>query len=260
MTAPIQLPPALRMPGAILMSRLKVYETPTPDGQIGGTPHVHLVCTEMYFVLSGSGAVELLDKDGFRRVELRPYEALLFTPGTIHRLINPNRDLEILVMMQNSGLPERGDNVVTFTNELLSDDSSYADAMRVSSIDDAYRRRDRGVEGFLQLKAAFETSAEEGLAALERFYQQAAARTSGVQAQWREMVEQGALAEAQTSLAQLDQLAENDTSYLLNNGVGLVQPPESPALGFCGHLNRYFDPATLLPQSDTYTPEGIRQP
>ncbi|HEX2620732.1 MAG TPA: hypothetical protein VHL11_11300, partial [Phototrophicaceae bacterium] len=98
----------VHMPGAILMTRLKVYDTPTPDGQIGGTPHLHLLCSEMYLGLAGSGAVELLDKDGFSQVELQQYQTLLFTPGTIHRLINPNRDLEILVIMQNSGLPERG--------------------------------------------------------------------------------------------------------------------------------------------------------
>jgi mannose-6-phosphate isomerase-like protein (cupin superfamily) len=258
MTSSVQLPSVLRMPGATLMSRLKVYDTPTPDGQIGGTPHVHLVCTELYFVLNGSGTVEILDKDGFRRVELQPYEALLFTPGTIHRLINPNRDLEILVIMQNSGLPERGDNVVTFSDEVLASDSAYADAMRVSSFEDAHQRRDRGVEGFLKLKAGFETSMEEGRAALERFYQHAAARTFSVQQQWRQMIEQGALAEAQKSLDQLNQLAQSDTSYLLSNAISLIQPPENASPGFCGQLNRYFDPTTLYPQ--TYTPEGLRLP
>jgi mannose-6-phosphate isomerase-like protein (cupin superfamily) len=256
MTSPVKLPSALRMPGATLMTRLKVYDTPTSDGQIGGTPHVHLVCTELYFVLNGSGAVELLDKDGFRRVDLHSYEALLFTPGTIHRLINPHRDLEILVIMQNSGLPERGDNVVTFTDEWLTSDSAYAEAMHVSSVEDAYRRRDRGVEGFLQLKAAFENGSDEGRGALEGFYQHAAARTSSVQTQWRQIIQQGALAEAQKSLNQLNQLAQANTDYLLDNAVSLIQPPDQSKLGFCGHLNRYFDPATLQPE--IYTPEGIR--
>jgi mannose-6-phosphate isomerase-like protein (cupin superfamily) len=58
------------MPGAILMTRLKVYDTVTPDGQRGGTPHVHLLCTEMYFVLSGTGFVEMIDGGGFTHVEL----------------------------------------------------------------------------------------------------------------------------------------------------------------------------------------------
>jgi mannose-6-phosphate isomerase-like protein (cupin superfamily) len=130
----------LRMPGATLVTRLKVYDTPAPDGQRGGTPHFHLLCTEMYFVLAGSGAVEMLDQHGSARVELLPHSALIFSPGTIHRLINPNGNLEILVIMQNSGLPERGDNVVCFASEWLADDERYAEAMRVNTLDDAYRR------------------------------------------------------------------------------------------------------------------------
>src|SRR5262245_22035925 len=98
-------PRMVQMPGGTLVTRLRVYDAPGPDGQRGGTPHVHLLCTEMYFVLNGRGAVEMIDQRGFWRVELQPGSALVFTPGTLHRLINPQRDLEILVVMQNSGLP-----------------------------------------------------------------------------------------------------------------------------------------------------------
>jgi mannose-6-phosphate isomerase-like protein (cupin superfamily) len=56
-----------------------------------------LLCTEMYYVLSGSGAVEMLDQHGFSCIELLPHSALIFSPGTIHRLINPHGDLELLV-------------------------------------------------------------------------------------------------------------------------------------------------------------------
>ncbi|MFN8418157.1 MAG: cupin domain-containing protein [Anaerolineae bacterium] len=118
------------------MTRLKVYDTETPDGQYGGTPHFHFMCTEMYFVVAGSGHVELIDHNGFSRVDLYPHSALIFSPGTIHRLINPNRDLELLVVMQNSGLPERGDNVVCFGEEWMADDAKFAEAMKVSSFEE----------------------------------------------------------------------------------------------------------------------------
>ncbi len=236
----------LRMPGAVLMTRLNVYASPAPDGQVGGTPHVHLTCTEMYVVLSGRGAVELLDKDGFARVEMSPHDALLFSPGTIHRLINPEGDLEILVIMQNSGLPERGDNVVTFREEWLSDDRSYAEAMTVNTLEDAYRRRDRGVEGFMQLKAAFAESREAGQRALEKFYSYAAARTASRHAKWGEIVRQGAAAAAQETLSQLDQLQQQDISYLSQSSYALIRQSNASKLGFCGHLDRYFDPATLM--------------
>ena len=235
----------LQMPGATLITRLKVYDTVAPDGQIGGTPHVHLVCTEMYVVLAGSGAVEMIDNNGYSCVEMNQHDALLFSPGTIHRLINPNRDLEILVIMQNSGLPERGDNVVSFTQEWLMTDKAYAKAMHVTTLDEAYQRRDRGVAGFVELKAAFDHSPERGRAALKQFYKYAHARTTHHHRQWRETVVSGAQSAATKSLHQIDQLQQGDTSYLLQSANTQIRTTGDPAIGFCGHLNRYFDPMTL---------------
>lgn len=235
----------LRMPGATLMTRLKVYDTITPDGQRGGTPHFHFLCTELYFVLNGTGAVEIIDQTGFSCVPLLPHSALVFTPGTIHRLINPNGDLEILVIMQNSGLPERGDNVVCFPSEYLRDDNTFAQAMRVQTVEEAYLRRDRGVEGFLQLKAAFEQSPEEGRTSLTHFYAAAAARTAHLHAEWQHIITSGALAEAQTSLQHLHHLTQQRSDYLLAAQHQLIHARDYDKPGFCGHLNRYFDRFSL---------------
>ena len=233
------------MPGATLMTRLKVYDTAAPDGQRGGTPHVHLLCTEMYFVLSGTGFVEMIDADGFSRVALGPHSALLFSPGTVHRLINPDGDLELLVIMANSGLPERGDNVVCFTSEWLTDQARYEAAMQVDSVTGAYRRRDRGVLGFLELKEAFGQGLENGRTALKQFYQLAAKRTEIRQAQWAEIVADGSLKAAQQTQQQLQFLANGRVDYLMTAKQHLIQPGTYNTPGFCGHLNRYFDPATL---------------
>ncbi len=235
----------LRMPGATLVTRLRVYDTAGPDGQRGGTPHVHFLCTEMYFVLAGHGSVELIDAQGFRTVELSPHTALTFSPGTLHRLINPEGTLELLIIMQNSGLPERGDNVVSFDAETLGNDETYARAMKVDSFEDAYRRRDAGVEGFLQLKAAFATSPEAGRQALEAFYALASARTAKLREGWRTVVENGALREAQVSLERLAALERGDMGYLTGAQHFTQAPGEYRTPGFCGALNRYFDPATL---------------
>ena len=235
----------LHMPGATLVTRLKVYDSATPDGQRGGTPHVHLLCTEMYFVTAGLGSVELLDWQGYRKTELKLHDALVFSPGTLHRLINPEGDLELLIIMQNSGLPERGDNVVTFEDELLRTDEAYQRAMRVSSFDEAQARRDRGVEGFTALKAAFEQSLETGRKALNEFYTRAAERTTALRPNWQSVIEHGPLQEAQNSLAQLEHLSKGQHDYLkdaqqFHIGAGKFETP-----GFCGALNRYFDPASL---------------
>jgi mannose-6-phosphate isomerase-like protein (cupin superfamily) len=239
------------LPGSIAISRLQVYDTPDPDGQRGGTPHVHLLCAEMYFALEGSGAVELIDGNGFSCVELRPYTALSFSPGTIHRLINSSGDLQILVIMQNSGLPERGDNVVVFSEAWLNNDDKFREAMSVTSVTDAYQRRDRGVEGFLQLKAAFDKDLESGRAALLRFFTLAEQRTAHFRPEWRQIVQGGAGAALQRSLDQLQSLQNADISYLLRTQHQLIPAREPSAIGFCGRLDRYLDPALL-------SPEGIR--
>ncbi len=245
-------PNPLRMPGATLITRLQVYDTVAPDGQIGGTPHFHFLCSEMYFVLAGSGAVEVIDANGFKRVELAPYSAFVFSPGTIHRLINPNRDLELLVIMQNSGLPERGDNIVTFEDTILQDDEAYASAMRVTNFDEAYVRRDRGVQGFLALKAAFDHHPEVGKKALMRIFEQGAARTRQQFDTWRTIISNGAVRESQGSLSFLESINTGDMDHLFHAQQALILAGDANKPGFCGRLNRYFDPATLQ-----FAPEGV---
>lgn len=238
----------LPLPGSIAISRLQVYDTPAPDGQRGGTPHVHLLCAEMYFVLQGSGAVEMIDATGFSRVELEQYSALHFSPGTIHRLINSSGDLHILVIMQNSGLPERGDNVVSFSEEWLSTDDKFSEAMSVTSLIDAYRRRDRGVLGFLELKAAFGDNVDKGRAALRRFFELAEQRTARFRPEWKQIVQGGAGAAVRGSLDHFQALQNADISYLLRTQHQLIPAREPTAIGFCGRLDRYLDPARLSPE------------
>lgn len=235
----------LRMPGATLATRLKVYDTLGPDGQRGGTPHMHLLCSEMYFVLSGSGFVEMIDWQGFSRQPLSPKSALIFSPGTLHRLINPEADLELFITMQNSGLPERGDNVVSFTSDILSSDAAYQQAMKVSGFEEAYIRRDQGVEGFLNIKDAFGKSLDEGRYALRYFFELATARTRHLASSWQSVIQQGALQEAQASLDHLVELNQGKVNYLEQAQHFAIQPNDFKTPGFCGALNRYFDPATL---------------
>ena len=228
----------LHMPGLTSMTRLKVYDSPAPDGQRGGTPHVHLLCTETYYVLAGSGAVEMIDASGFSRVQLRPLEALVFSPGTIHRLVNPNGDLEILVLMEHDGLPESGDNVPCFEQNWLADDAAFAEAMRVTSLEDAYQRRDRGVSGFLELKATFEQDAGAGRAAYEAFLRCALERTTPFRAGWGSILKNEQVA-ANVAIRQLVALDDGDISALLQAQNATLAPPDTTRLGFCGHLHRY---------------------
>lgn len=88
--------PAAALPGGIGISRLTAYDIDAPDGLAGGTPHVHLACSEGYYVIAGSGAVQTLDPKGFTETPLQAGAVVWFDPGTIHRLVNGG-GLQLLV-------------------------------------------------------------------------------------------------------------------------------------------------------------------
>ena len=104
---------ALAFPGATGVTLLDVYDWVAPDSR-GGSAHIHLASTEGYLILRGAGRLQTLGAQGFREEPLHPGDCLWFTPGTVHRLVNEDGQLQILVIMQNAGLPEAGDCVLTF--------------------------------------------------------------------------------------------------------------------------------------------------
>src|SRR5690242_18882985 len=172
---------AAAFPGATGVTVLDVYDWPAPDGLPGGSAHVHLASTEGYVVLSGAGRLQTLGERGYAETHLRPGECLWFTPGTIHRLVNDG-GLRLLIVMQNAGLPEHGDAVLTFPPEVLADPAAYASAASLtsgtsgaSSSPDteealaaaARRRASLAVEGYLALR---ERVAADGPAAIGDFY------------------------------------------------------------------------------------------
>jgi mannose-6-phosphate isomerase-like protein (cupin superfamily) len=240
------------LPGAVGVTHLKVYDTLAPDGLVGGSPHLHFACTEAYIVLAGRGAVQTLGAGGFAELPLEPGRLLWFTPGLIHRLINLDGQLEILVLMQNAGLPEAGDFVLTFPPELLADARAYLDAASLapsghvytSSLAAARRRRDLAVEGFATLRQSFE---QRGAAALEEFYSAALKLVAPKLDAWRAVWERGPLAAARQTGEQLDALRQGAVEHLLDGAIyELPAPGEDRRLGVCGTLG-------------VYLPEGIQQ-
>ncbi|MFD5703467.1 cupin domain-containing protein [Streptomyces lasiicapitis] len=230
------------LPGGIGVSRLCVYDWPAADGLRGGTPHLHLTCTEGYAVVGGRGAVQTLTPAGFRQTPLSPGALVWFTPGTIHRLVNEG-DLMIHVLMQNSGLPEAGDAVLTLPPHLLADPATYraavalpADGTEQAKEDAARHRRDLAVEGFTALRAATESGDPEPLAA---FHRAAAALVRPLTEAWRKRWQTGAAASAAATGAQLDALARGDASHLAHARVRAEQPAEQGRFGMCGRLDVY---------------------
>ncbi len=237
-----ELPP---FPGAVGLSHLRVYDSEAPDGVRGGTPHVHSVCTEAYVVIGGRGAVQTLGPEGFRETPLEPGAFVWFTPGTIHRLVNGDGRLEILVMMQNAGLPEAGDMVITFPSEILDDATAYAqhhalpegERTTLGTGDAARARRDLGVEGFARLRASHE---RDGRAALEHFYGQVGRLLAPRTADWKTRFEAGPRRAVDATARQLDALRRGDASHLLDASVHrIAPPPDERRMGCCGTLGVY---------------------
>jgi mannose-6-phosphate isomerase-like protein (cupin superfamily) len=231
-------------PGGVAVSHLRVYESTSVDGLAGGTPHCHTACTEAYAVVGGRGRVVTLGGDGLVETPLEAGSFAWFTPGTIHRLVNDG-DLEILVLMANAGLPEAGDMVITFPDDVLADPARYREAAtlppeaQTTAGDDAAvrARKDLAVAGFGALVAG-------GPEALARFHARAAALVEPSVPAWRSIWERGPLAAATETGRHLAALAEGDASHLAHSGVHVLPPPGADRrYGCCGTLG-VIQPAT----------------
>ncbi|MBE8470873.1 cupin domain-containing protein [Streptomyces justiciae] len=227
------------LPGGVAVSHLCVYDWPAADGLHGGTPHVHLTCSEAYVVTGGRGAVQTLTTAGYEVTPLVPGTVARFTPGTVHRLVNEG-ELRITVLMQNSGLPEAGDAVLTLPPEYLTDPETYAAATTIpADAPEAEReriaraRRDLALEGYRLLREA------EGPEALAAFHRAAAALVRPRLADWRERWRAGAAAAAAATEEQLDRLERGDLSHLADAVVRSEQPSERGKFGMCGRLDVY---------------------
>jgi mannose-6-phosphate isomerase-like protein (cupin superfamily) len=236
------LPP---FPGAIGLSHLRVYDTEAPDGLAGGTPHLHTLCTEAYAVVAGTGRVQTLTSAGFEEVPLEPGALVWFTPGTIHRLVNEG-GLEILVLMQNAGLPEAGDMVITFPTEVVEDAALYAAAATLPADEQttagsgfaARARRDAAVAAFLDLRRDTD---RDGGASLERFHRAAAALVRPQLARFAEVWRSGPDAASAATRAQLEAMAQGAAEHLAAASVHRLPPPRGARrMGCCGTLGTYL--------------------
>ncbi|MGK2928485.1 MAG: cupin domain-containing protein [Acidimicrobiales bacterium] len=223
-----------------------MYDTVAPDGLAGGTPHLHTVCTEAYWVVAGTGRVQTISGDGFAETPLEAGALVWFTPGTIHRLVNDSGDLEILVVMANKGLPEAGDMVVLDHPDVLADRARYLEAATLPAgatttageRDPAEDRRNRAVVAFNGLRRALDAGHR---APLDTLLDQAAALVSVNHDTWRSRWEQGAKAAAERTGDQLTRIAAGDAAHLHHASVHRLDPPgPERGLGCCGILGTYL--------------------
>ncbi|MER5741043.1 MULTISPECIES: cupin domain-containing protein [unclassified Streptomyces] len=223
------------LPGGVGISDLTVYDWEAADGLCGGTPHMHLVCSEAYVVTGGEGSVQTLTTSGSADTPLRPGDVVWFTPGTVHRLVNAG-GLRLVVLMQNSGLPEAGDAVFTFPPPVLADPDAYRAAADLTGDPAvaARRRRDLALEGFLALRAG----------GLREFHTAAHRLKRELLDAWWIRWRDGPLAAALATGGQLAALKAGDLSHLAHGEVTRLERPADARFGMCGHLHPYPVPAS----------------
>jgi mannose-6-phosphate isomerase-like protein (cupin superfamily) len=234
-------------PGGTSVSHLRVYDWPAADGVAGGSPHLHTASAEGYAVLRGRGALQTLSSAGYAETSLEAGTLLWFTPGTVHRLVNRGGGLEILVVMQNAGLPEAGDAVLTYPPEVLADPGAYQQATALPPVVPdggpealagaeaaARRRRDLAVEGYLELR---ERVLAQGPAALAGLHQAAARLVRDRAAGWRHLWQTRPLAQATLTGEHLAALAAGRGDHLAEATVHTAEAASGPRrLGMCGRL------------------------
>ncbi|MFC0680208.1 cupin domain-containing protein [Lysobacter korlensis] len=233
-------------PGGTAVSGLRVYDWESEDGVSGGTPHLHTVSTEGYVVLAGAGSVQTLSAGGAAEHPLAPGTLVWFSPGTIHRLVNDG-GLELVVIMQNAGLPEAGDAVFTFPAEILADAVAYEAAASLSQDwperqreQRARWRRNLALEGFRELRAAVE---QHGPAALTDFHRRATELVRPRVERWRGLWAETVEAETERTRRQLEALTAGDGAHLADGTVVRGEPrPGSRLFGMCGRLQTWGPP------------------
>ncbi|WP_316959478.1 cupin [Streptomyces sp. TRM68367] len=190
--------------------------------------------------MAGGGELQTRTPSGYTSVPLRAGTVAWFSPGTVHRAVN-HGGLRVVVVMQNAGLPEAGDAVLTFPPDVLADADRYRAAATLDPADpevSARRRRDLAVAGFRTLRDHLVDGAPEPLLTLCR---QAAALVQPRAAAWRDIVAAGPAASVAASSRHIDALLEADGAHLRDAQVMAVDAPapDDRAFGMCGRLDTY---------------------
>ena len=229
------MPPGLI--AGIGLTHLTVYDQrPGPDGGHGGCAHVHAVTDEAYFVISGTGAIELHDvAHGFRRVPLAAGSFVQFAPGTLHRSVSTDK-LTVLAVMGNAGLAERGDARIWFGPEIDADPDRYRQLWRLPAeqgLAGALERRDRSVAAYMALMRLWGLDREAYRAELVRFVDMHARAMAPLRERFREVVSHGPERWLRAALARIEALPAAPRWV---EAISVGSEGDEPRLGMCGLL------------------------
>jgi len=222
--------------GGVGLTHLKIYEDrPAPDGKHSGCAHVHAVTDEAYYAVAGEGYLELHDpENGFRVAPLAPGAFVQFTPGTIHRAVSTG-GLEVVVVIGNAGLAERGDARIYFGPDVDADPHEYrrlAGLPKENGRAGALERRDASIEGYIALMALRESDSKAYLGEVARFVDLHCREIEALQDRFAAIVEAGPGRWTEV-------LRERIGALPARTGVAdtlTAAPSDEPILGMCGTL------------------------
>ena len=224
--------------GGIGLTHLQVYEQrPAPDGTMSGCAHVHALTDEAYYVIAGTGAIELNDRErGFRSVPLSKGSFVQFPPGTLHRSVSTG-GLEVLAIMGNAGLAERGDARIYFGAAVDSDPMEFARLVALPhdrGMEGALERRDASVRAYRRLLDLWPHERTAYFAELDRFLDLHARDVATRRAEYETVIRQGP--ERWLRLA-FDRLAT--TGLAGETALRQRQDAAPVKLGMCGTLRQF---------------------
>jgi hypothetical protein len=221
---------------------------------MSGSPHVHAVTDEGYYVISGAGKVELHDlKNGFRTVDLEPGCYLQFPPGTLHRLVNTDH-LVILVVMGNAGLAERGDARIYFGKAVDDDPAEFERLVglaKVRGLEGALDRRDAAIRAYMGFVELWTKDRPSYFRELERFITVHRKAAAALRPAFAGAVTSGPVAWGRHFEMRVADLPAGTAEA----GPILHVPPSGTTLGMCGVLRPVTSFEAVGPAKDA----GIRK-
>ena len=226
------------------LTRLRVYDQrPAPDGTLSGCAHVHAYTDEAYYVIAGCGALELHDVErGFRRVPLQAGDFVQFGPGTLHRSVS-EAGLDILALMSNAGLAERGDARIYFGPAVDADPAEFERLRglpQTRGLEGALQRRDASTHAYAALLRLWDTDRVAYLAELRRFVELHRQLASAETQRYATIIDDGPGRWLRQSVERLQQPTPSPPAA---SGVLLDDAPS--VLGMCGVLRQVPDPAPV---------------
>lgn len=231
--------------GGIGLTRLTVYDQrPAPDGLQSGSPHIHAITDEAYYVMSGSGKVELHDlRFGFRSIDLTPGRFIQFPPCTLHRLVNTGH-LVILVVMGNAGLAEHGDARIYFGKAVDDKPAEYdrlVGLAQADGLEGALTRRDEAVRAYQSFVDLWTFDKVAYYRELERFITVQLGAAAAKRKEFGDAVQAGPGAWANRYRARVKNLPLNmdEMSPIF------YFPSEETTFGMCGILQPVSNVATI---------------